>query len=292
MPKTPRLSRPVARGQRQEKKQQGRQALLNLVTELQGAPAPRSKAKEIVLEPKTLNQAAYDRAIDAHQMIFGLGPAGTGKTWWAVMRAAQAFKAKEIERIVCTRPAVESGDTLGYMPGDLMEKFAVYFQPVRDALEEAFGVSHVEYLIEQGRIEIRPLEYLRGATLKNAWVLADEMQNATVGQMEMFLTRIGDAKFILNGDPDQCDLKGGATSGLIDALELLEGTGGIGVVRFTEDDVVRSGLCGAIVKAYARRRREARAASLAAHEASNVARYTERDDDNDDTGLKRMLHAG
>ena len=231
------------------------------------------------LKPLTHNQAKYDKAIFGGKITFGIGPAGTGKTWWAAMRAAEELKAGRIEKIVVTRPAVEAGENLGFMPGEMDEKYEPYFRPVKDALEESFGTGHLEYLLKNGTIEARPLAFLRGATIKNAWLIADEMQNATRTQMKMLLTRIGEnSKFVVNGDPTQCDLPAHTNSGLIDAIKRLKGVGGVMTVRFTEDDVVRSGIAQQIVKAYSNNR--------ASEELDD---YIDADEDENTEGLRKVL---
>jgi phosphate starvation-inducible PhoH-like protein len=227
------------------------------------------------LEPLTDAQHAYDAAIFANTLTFGIGPAGTGKTWWAASRAAEALDGKEIERIVVTRPAIEAGESLGFLPGDLDEKYDPYFRPVRDALEEQLGSGPLEYFVRSGIIEARPLAYLRGATFKNCWVLADEMQNTTPAQMKMFLSRIGEnCKVIVNGDLSQQDIPG--TSGLADALVRLRGLKGVEQVVFSRADIVRSGLCQAIIERYEDREPEKN-------------RYSASDDDS--AGVRRVLRA-
>jgi phosphate starvation-inducible PhoH-like protein len=182
-------------------------------------------------------------------LTFGVGPAGTGKTWLAATRAAQRLAAGEIERIVITRPAIEAGENLGFLPGNLDEKYEPYFRPVRDALEETLGCGTVEYMLKAGTIEVRPLAFLRGTTFKNCWVIADEMQNTTPAQMKMFLTRIGeDCRVIVNGDPLQTDIAG--KSGLSDALDRLKAMKSVEFCWFTREDIVRSGLCQAIAERY------------------------------------------
>lgn len=200
--------------------------------------------------PLNQAQADYDDAIRTSSVVFGVGPAGTGKTWFAAMRAAEALERGDIERIIVTRPAVEAGEKLGFLPGDLKEKYEPYLRPFIEAFEEKFGTGHFEYLLRKKIIDPRPMGFLRGSTMKNAWVLADEMQNATKTQMKMLLTRIGEnSKFIISGDPDQADISEG-TSGLVDAMRRLNQISAIQTVRFTSKDVVRSGLCQAIVIAY------------------------------------------
>lgn len=264
-------SKAAARQDRRSKRARNDEALMRLVSQdIRKAPTP---ARNQAVKPLNDAQRAYDAAIRSADLIFGIGPAGTGKTWLATMRAAEAFKDKRIEKIVLTRPAVEAGESLGFLPGELEEKYEPYIRPVHDALEEAFGSSHLEYLLKSGKIEARPLAFLRGSTLKNCWVIADEMQNATVPQFKMLLSRIGEnAKFIVNGDPDQTDLAAG--SGLLDAVKRLERLDEVALVRFTHGDIVRSGLCAKIIAAY---------------ETPSNSRYNAVSNDNDDEGLRRYL---
>ncbi len=213
---------------------------------------PRAKPSTKLVLPLNDAQERYDAAIRSERVIFGVGPAGTGKTWFAAMRAAEALLTGVTEKIVITRPAVEAGESLGFLPGELEEKYEPYIRPLRDAFEEKFGVGHFEYLLKHGIIEARPLGLLRGSTLKNCWVLADEMQNATIKQMKMFLTRIGtNSKFIINGDPRQSDLPE-HQSGLQDAYRRTVSVRGITMVSFTNADIVRDGICQEIVECYER----------------------------------------
>lgn len=249
----PQMSSPVDRAinrhMRRDAKRKNHDPLLKLVGEELGKKSV--KPNDVPVKPLTEAQRLYDSAMHANSVTFGVGPAGTGKTWFAAIRAAEALKNKEIERIIITRPAVEAGESLGFMPGEMDEKFEPYFRPVRDALEEKLGSGTLEYHLRNGTIEARPLAFLRGASLKNAWLIADEMQNATRTQMKMLLTRIGEnARFIINGDPTQCDLPSPSASGLADAIDRLHGIAGIATVRFTHEDVVRSGICQEIVRAY------------------------------------------
>ncbi len=194
-------------------------------------------------------QKALDAAIRSNRLIFAIGPAGTGKTYFSAMRAAEALEARRIRKIYITRPAVEAGESLGFLPGEMIEKYEPYIRPLRDAFEEKFGKSHFELLLKRGTIEARPISYLRGATLKDCVVLLDEAQNLTPTQMKMFLTRIGsDATFIVNGDIKQKDIPG--KSGLEDAVERLEHKPGVGVVRFSKKDIVRDDMCQIVVEAY------------------------------------------
>lgn len=245
----PKKSKPAARTDRRANRLRNDEPLLRLVKEEGPQRPPRRASKEPAM-PLNGAQHAYDAAIKAGNLVFGVGPAGTGKTWFAAKRAAEAFDAGVIERIIVTRPAVTAEEDMGFLPGELNEKYEPYFRPVRDALEEHFGSSHLEYLIKVGKVEARPLAFLRGATLKDAWLIADEMQNATRSQFKMMLSRIGDnAKFIINGDPRQTDLKPGE-SGLTDAIARLRSIPRVEVVEFVRADIVRSGMCQLIVEAY------------------------------------------
>jgi phosphate starvation-inducible protein PhoH and related proteins len=241
-------SRSEARQSRKESKKTNHKPLLDLVAQEQ-IRRPNNR-RTIEIKPLNESQRLYDQAIQTSIITFGIGPAGTGKTWWAAMRAAEKLKAGEINKIIVTRPAVEAGENMGFLPGNLDEKYEPYFRPVKDAFEEAFGSGHLEYLIKAKIIEPRPLAFLRGSTIKDAWLIADEMQNATATQMKLLLTRAGhNSKFIINGDPRQCDLKG-QTSGLIDAVKRLRRVPSIRVVEFTKEDIVRSGIVQDIVEAY------------------------------------------
>lgn len=209
---------------------------------------PTQKGNHQPVIPLTDKQADYGDAIDESRITFGIGPAGTGKTYFAAMKAAEALHNKQIKKIYLTRPAVEAGETLGFLPGDLNEKYEPYLRPFKDALNEFFGAGHVEYLIENKIIEAVPLGFLRGATIKGAWLLADEMQNATKEQMKMLLTRMGkDSKFIINGDPRQSDI---SASGLMDAVQRVAGVEGVSQVIFTKQDVVRDDIVQEILSAY------------------------------------------
>ncbi|MBB4315485.1 PhoH family protein [Roseospira marina] len=230
--------------------------LLSLVREQEAREMTRvkpSRADTTEYAPATPNQALYDQFITTKEIVFGLGVAGTGKTWWSVKRACAALMSGEISTIVCTRPAIEAGGSLGYLPGTLEEKFAPYFLPVREALEQFLGSGHYTYLVEHGRIQVTPLEFLRGVTLNNTWVIADEMQNATRTQHKLLLSRFGqNCKMILNGDPEQCDLPNIGMSGLHDAWIRLRDETGVGAVHFEPNDIVRSGMCKTVILAYRR----------------------------------------
>lgn len=207
--------------------------------------------KHLDLRAKTEAQGHYILNIKSKQLTFGLGPAGTGKTYVCTMLACQALAEKQVEKIIVTRPAVEAGGGLGFLPGSIEEKFAPYFAPFKHVFEAYFGAAHTEYLIKRGFIEIAPLEYIRGLTFDNAFVILDEAQNTTPKQMKLFLTRLGEyARVVVNGDTDQQDIEG--LSGLQDAVNRLEGMERISVCEFDEDDIVRSGLVRDILKRYRR----------------------------------------
>ncbi len=200
---------------------------------------------------KTLGQKQYVEAIRANTCCFAVGPAGTGKTYLAIAMAVVAMKNKEIEKIILTRPAVEAGEKLGFLPGDLAQKVDPYLRPLYDALHEMLGVDAYQRLVERGAIEVAPLAYMRGRTLNDAFIILDEAQNTTSEQMKMFLTRMGmGSKMVITGDVTQIDLPLGKKSGLVEALEVLRNVDDIGIVRLTHRDVVRHELVQAIVRAY------------------------------------------
>ena len=204
-----------------------------------------------VIKSKTVGQKKYVEAIRKHTVTFGEGPAGTGKTYLAVALAASAYKNKEVDRIILTRPAVEAGEKLGFLPGDLQEKVNPYLRPLYDALQEMFGLDTYQKLMEKGAIEIAPLAYMRGRTLNNAFVILDEAQNTTCEQMKMFLTRLGEgSKMVITGDLTQVDLPAEKKSGLRHAMTVLKDVEGIAVRRMTQKDVVRHRLVQMIVEAY------------------------------------------
>src|SRR6201998_2065027 len=200
---------------------------------------------------RTAAQDSYIRALKRHELVFGIGPAGTGKTWLAVAQAAHLFERKEVDRIILSRPAVEAGERLGFLPGDLREKVDPYLRPIYDALADLMDPRIVERALQTGEIEIAPLAFMRGRTLSHAAVILDEAQNTTAMQMKMLLTRLGEhSRMVVTGDPSQVDLPPGPTSGLADAVRLLGGIEGIGHVSFTAADVVRHELVARIVAAY------------------------------------------
>lgn len=202
------------------------------------------------IRAKTMGQYKYVKAIEKKDITFGIGPAGTGKTYLAVVMALKALKNKQVERIILTRPAVEAGEKLGFLPGDLQTKVDPYLRPLYDALQELLGLETYAKLMEKGAIEVAPLAYMRGRTLSNAFIILDEAQNATKEQMKMFLTRMGEgSKTVVTGDVTQIDLDG-KTSGLVQAAEILEGVEGISVCRLTAKDVVRHPLVMRIIRAY------------------------------------------
>jgi phosphate starvation-inducible PhoH-like protein len=212
---------------------------------------------------RTPAQDAYVRALQRHALVFGTGPAGTGKTWLAVAHAVALFERKQVDRIILSRPAVEAGERLGFLPGDMREKVDPYLRPIYDALFDLMDARIVERALQGTEIEIAPLAFMRGRTLSNAVVILDEAQNTTSMQMKMFLTRLGEnSRMIVTGDPSQVDLPQGQTSGLAEAVKLLKNVEGIGHVVFTHQDVVRHELVARIVEAYdkasAARGREAR----------------------------------
>jgi phosphate starvation-inducible PhoH-like protein len=203
------------------------------------------------ITPKSLGQKRYVDAIRRHDMVFGIGPAGTGKSFLAVAMAVSALMKREVARIVLTRPAVEAGERLGFLPGDLYEKVHPYLRPLYDALYDMLEAEKVAALMEKGAIEIAPLAYMRGRTLNDAFIILDEAQNSTTEQMKMFLTRLGfSSRMVITGDVTQVDLPASRGSGLIEVQRVLEGVPGIAFVYFDEQDVVRHHLVSAIIRAY------------------------------------------
>ncbi|MFA7454338.1 MAG: PhoH family protein [Desulfobulbaceae bacterium] len=204
-----------------------------------------------VISPKSVNQKNYIDAIRGHDIVFGIGPAGTGKTYLAVAMAVSALAAERVRSIILTRPAVEAGEKLGFLPGDMAQKVDPYLRPLTDALNDMLGQERSQELVERGIIEIAPLAFMRGRTLNNAFIILDEAQNTTREQMKMFLTRIGfDSRAVVTGDVTQIDLPGSAQSGLIDAQRLLGGIKGIHFSYFAKSDVVRHPLVQEIIEAY------------------------------------------
>jgi phosphate starvation-inducible PhoH-like protein len=204
-----------------------------------------------IVRARTPGQDAYLRALKRHALVFGTGPAGTGKTWLAVAHAVHLFERKEVDRIVLSRPAVEAGERLGFLPGDMREKVDPYLRPIYDALFDMMDPRVVERAMQSGEIEIAPLAFMRGRTLSNAAVILDEAQNTSAMQMKMFLTRLGEnSRMMVTGDPSQVDLPTGLTSGLTDAVRLLAHVEGIGHAVFTRNDVIRHDLVSRIVEAY------------------------------------------
>ncbi|HEY4442443.1 MAG TPA: PhoH family protein [Candidatus Elarobacter sp.] len=217
--------------------------------------ATTSRGREI--RPKTAGQRALVATVDANTLTFAIGPAGTGKTFLAIVMAVRALKSRQVSRIILSRPAVEAGEKLGFLPGDLKEKVDPYLRPLYDALQELLEEATTAKYLERGTIEVAPLAYMRGRTLGDAFVILDEAQNTTPEQLKMFLTRLGaGSKMVVNGDDTQIDLPRGQRSGLLDVERLFEGIEDVGFVRLDETDVVRHPLVGRIVAAYDRLARE------------------------------------
>ena len=225
-----------------------------------GSAAPRTHPKTLFttqrgkdIRPKTEGQRRLAETMERCTLTFGIGPAGTGKTFLAMVMAVRALRNREVAKIILTRPAVEAGEKLGFLPGDLKEKVDPYLRPLYDALAELLDDGVTARFIERGTIEVAPLAYMRGRTLSDAFIILDEAQNATREQLKMFLTRLGEkSKMIVNGDVTQIDLPRGVHSGLLDAPRLFSGVDDIGIVELGEADVVRHPLVGRIVRAYAR----------------------------------------
>lgn len=203
------------------------------------------------VKPKTVGQKRYVEAIRDNTVVFGVGPAGTGKTYLAVAMAVRAFKAQEVNRIILTRPAVEAGESLGFLPGDLQTKVDPYLRPLYDALFEMLGEESFNRQLEKGTIEVAPLAYMRGRSLNDSFIILDEAQNTTVEQMKMFLTRLGfNSRAVVTGDITQIDLPGNKRSGLVEVLKILKNVEDIAILRFNEKDVVRSKIVQDIIRAY------------------------------------------
>jgi phosphate starvation-inducible protein PhoH and related proteins len=223
------------------------------------APAPGSfRGHELTLHidkrrvgPRSPNQAAYLRAMQRHDLVFGIGPAGTGKTYLAVATGVSMLRERKVDRLVLSRPAVEAGERLGFLPGDMKDKVDPYLRPLYDALQEMLPEGRLATRIESGQIEVAPLAFMRGRTLSNAFVILDEAQNTTPAQMKMFLTRLGEnSRMVVTGDPSQDDLPPGTLSGLVDAVGRLGQIEDVGIIRFTDQDIVRHPLVERILRAY------------------------------------------
>jgi phosphate starvation-inducible protein PhoH and related proteins len=253
-------------------------AAVRLATSRPGQGEASGEGEEIRTRKRRIsarshNQAEYIRALRAHELVFGLGPAGTGKTYLAVATAVDMMVSGAVERIILSRPAVEAGERLGFLPGDLREKVDPYLRPLYDALHDMLPGEQVMKRLASGEIEIAPLAFMRGRTLANAYVILDEAQNTTPVQMKMFLTRLGEhARMAVTGDLSQVDLPAGTRSGLRDALDTLAGIEGMAIVEFTEADVVRHPLVSRIVRAYDQRDRKAAATSRTANKKSDERR--------------------
>jgi phosphate starvation-inducible protein PhoH and related proteins len=209
------------------------------------------RTRRKTVSARTSNQGAYIEMIRKNELVFGVGPAGTGKTYLAVACAAEALMNGEVDRIILSRPAVEAGERLGFLPGDMKEKVDPYLRPLYDALYDMMPQSNVAKALAENQIEIAPLAFMRGRTLASSFIILDEAQNTTPMQMKMFLTRLGEgSRMVITGDPSQIDLPYGMTSGLDDALSVLDGVSGVGVTQFTTTDIVRHALVGRIVAAY------------------------------------------
>jgi phosphate starvation-inducible PhoH-like protein len=223
-------------------------SLRSLVETGKQRSAPGAKR---MVQPRSLNQKAYVEAIETNDMVFGIGPAGTGKTYLAVAMAASALLAKKVTRIVLVRPAVEAGERLGFLPGSLQEKIDPYLRPLYDALYDLIEPERVDKMLERNVIEVAPLAFMRGRTLNDAFIIMDEAQNTTSEQMKMFLTRLGNnSKAVITGDVTQIDLPNPRKSGLVEAMQILKGTDGIKFVHFEDGDVVRHLLVQRIIRAY------------------------------------------
>lgn len=229
-------------------------AKLSEAPEVVKSVTPSVKTPKRLISARTPNQAAYLRALEDHDLTFGVGPAGTGKTYLAVAHAVGLLLSGQVERIILSRPALEAGERIGFLPGDMKEKVDPYLRPLYDALHDMMHADYVERRIASGDIEIAPIAFMRGRTLTRAAVILDEAQNATPAQMKMFLTRLGEgAHMAVTGDPSQTDLPAGEMSGLADALGVLAGVEGVAEVRFQASDVVRHPLVSRIITAYDKR---------------------------------------
>ncbi len=252
-PASPARTRRTGHG-RAGKRPAGERAAKPTAPRTTGAEDTLIRTQKRLITPRSPNQAAYVKAMRNHDLVFGLGPAGTGKTYLAVAVAVSMLLEGAVERIVLTRPAVEAGENLGFLPGALEEKVDPYMRPMYDALYDMMPADRVMRRRDAGEIEIAPLAYMRGRTLSNACIILDEAQNTTAVQMKMFLTRMGEnSRMVITGDPSQVDLPAGTRSGLRDALRILDGIEGIKMIEFSADDVVRHPLVASIVRAYDRR---------------------------------------
>lgn len=219
--------------------------------EVEAASTLTIRTRRKPVSPRTPLQGEYIRAMTSHDLVFGVGPAGTGKTYLAVAMAVQMLSSGDIDKVILCRPAVEAGERLGFLPGDMKEKIDPYLQPLYDGLRDTLREGELDKRMENGEIEVAPLAFMRGRTLKNSFVILDEAQNATAMQMKMFLTRLGEnSRMVVTGDLSQTDLPGHQRSGLAEALEVLRDVETISVVRFSDKDVVRHRLVAEIVKAY------------------------------------------
>jgi phosphate starvation-inducible PhoH-like protein len=225
--------------------------------ELEGGQSllpPVISTRKRKIEARSVAQADYMRLMDRHELVFGIGPAGTGKTYLAVAKAVSMMMKGEVDRIILSRPAVEAGERLGFLPGDLKDKVDPYLRPLYDALNDMLPAEQVTKQLLSGDIEVAPLAFMRGRTLTNAYIILDEAQNTTPVQMKMFLTRLGEgSRMIITGDPSQLDLPPGVRSGLNDAVDILDNIPEIGITRFSTKDVVRHGLVARIIHAYERK---------------------------------------
>ena len=223
------------------------------LTQLSGSDCICITTKGKPVKPKTLGQKRYIEAIKDNTIVFGIGPAGTGKTYLAVAMAVAAFREKRVSRIILTRPAVEAGEKLGFLPGDLQQKIDPYLRPLYDALFDMLGAESFQKYQEKGAIEVAPLAYMRGRTLDDSFIILDEAQNTTPEQMKMFLTRLGfNSKMVVTGDVTQMDLGEGKKSGLVEVVKILKNVDDISIIRLTDKDVVRHRLVQDIIKAYER----------------------------------------
>lgn len=221
------------------------------IKDLSESPVISLTASGRAIRPRTAGQKRYVDSIKNNTIVFGVGPAGTGKTYLAVAMAVKAFKAHMVTKIILTRPAVEAGEKLGFLPGDLQEKVDPYLRPLYDALQEMFGIETFANLMEKGIVEVAPLAYMRGRTLDDAFIILDESQNTTSGQLKMFLTRLGSrSRMVVTGDITQIDLPDPKKSGLLEAIKILDGIDDIKIHKFTEKDVVRHKLVQDIIAAY------------------------------------------